>query len=211
MTVQPRDRALLGIVGVIALVAAFYVLLLKPEHRTANHIATEIGTAQATLASAQQQEARGHAAEVSLRQSSGDWTQAQRAVPRVSDIPGLLRLLQKSATDAHVGMQSITLSAAGGSATATPTIDHGATTIPVALTFDGGYQALNRLVQHLDALVTVSHGHLHSHGPLVGISQVSLGPSQSTSDPSQLTVQLTATIYQHSASSTVLGSSVGGS
>jgi hypothetical protein len=219
MNIQPRDRALLGVVAVLAVCAAFYLLVIGPEHRTESRLQTQIATAQASLAGAEQQEATGHSAEVFLRNSQGEWATAQRAVPRVSNIPALLKLLEHSAQAASVTMESVALTGAGGdssagsgSTAAASTTDHGATTIPVGLTFEGGYQALNRLVHHLDTLVSVSHGHLDASGPLVGISNVQLSPSSGGSKHNPvLSVQLTATIYQHSAGSTVLGSDSEGS
>lgn len=207
MKISARDRILLGVAVVLVLCAAFYLEAIKPEHRKAAQLQTQIAAAQSTLASSQQHEADGHAAELALRRTQADWTTAQHAVPRVSDIPGLLKLLQRSADAAHVSMQSITLTgaSASNSATGLPTTTHGATSIPVSLDFTGGYQALNRLVDRLDTLVAVSHGKLSGPGPLVGISQVSIAPASSNADPSALSISLTATIYQRSAASTVLG------
>ncbi len=81
----------------------------------------------------------------------------------------------------------------------------GLTSVPVSLTFSGGYQALNRLVNRLDTYVTVSHRRIQSSGPLVGISSVDVTPLAGGSNPSELNVALTATIYQRSAGSTAAG------
>ena len=142
MNIQPRDRALLGAVAVIMVCAAFYMLVIRPEHRTEGRLERQTATAQASLASAEQQEAIGHSAEVFLRGSQGELAAAQHAVPRVANVPALLRLLQRSAQTANVTMESIALSDAGGSSSAgsgtgaASTTDHGATTIPVALSFE---------------------------------------------------------------------------
>ncbi len=139
-----------------------------------------------------------------------DWAAAQRAVPNNANIPALLKLLARSATAAHVTMQSITLSGSSSSSSApapTPTTTTavngalGLVSVPVSLTFSGGYQALNRLVNRLGALVTISRRQLRASGPLVGISAVTVTPS-ATGSGSALSFALTATIYQRSAGTT---------
>lgn len=213
MKFTTRDRVLLGVIVVVLLCGGFYKFALTPVRHKAAHLQSQITTAQTTLAKAQQQDLAGHSAEVALRKLQPDWNAAQRAVPKVANVPALLKVLTRTAQSAHVTMQSISLSAATtsaatatapatatASATGTPSTGSGVTvtTIPVALTFTGGYQALNRLVSHLDSYVTVSHKHLHVQGPLVGIGNVSVAPSDSSTHPGELTVQLTASIYQRS-------------
>jgi Tfp pilus assembly protein PilO len=218
MKLTARDRVLVGVIAVLALCAAFYMLLITPQRHQASHLQAQIGAARTTLARAQRRELVGSAAEAALKASQVDWSATQRAVPRTADVPALLKLLTRSARAAHVSMQSISLSSsatgtgstplAGGTTSATGAINSvaGAVTIPVSLTFNGGYQALNRLVGRLDALVTTSPRTIRSRGPLIGIGNISLAPISSSAHSSKLSVQLTATIYQRSgASATTTG------
>jgi Tfp pilus assembly protein PilO len=209
MKLTPRDRVLLGVLVVILLCGGFYKFLLTPERHRANELQTQITAAQASLAKAQQRELAGHAAELALSKDQPDWTAAQRAVPNTANVPALLKLLATNAKAVNVTMQSISLSGVSASSTA-PTAGAvnsalGLTSVPVSLTFSGGYQALNRLVNRLDTLVTVAHRHIRSSGPLVGISAVDVTPLASGSHPSKLSVALTANIYQRSAGSTAAG------
>jgi len=215
MKITPRDRALLGVIAVLLACAAFYELVLTPERHAAARLQAQVTAAHARLARAQQRELQGHAAEVALRASQSDWEATQRAVPQVSNVPALLKLLQRSAQAARVSMQSISFNGAGTSSAAgaspavtaaTPSTRGGTNTLPVTLVFDGGYQALNRLVHRLDALVNVSRRHIAASGPLIGIGAVTLSPAGNSSDHSALSVQLTATIYQRAAASAVVGS-----
>lgn len=218
MKLTRRDRVLLGIVAALALCAAFYVLVITPQRNAAARLQTQIGAARTTLARAQQRVAEGRAAETALKASQRDWSATQRAVPQNADVPALLKVLARSANAAHVSMQNISLSGAASSAASTaaaptttaaaPATTTGtaaspteATAIPVALTFDGGYQALNRLVDRLDALVTTSRRRISSRGPLIGIGSINVGPTATGAHSSTLSVQLTATIYQRSATS----------
>jgi hypothetical protein len=65
--------------------------------------------------------------------------------------------------------------------------------VPIQLTFNGGYVALNKLVGKLTGLVAMSGGKVRASGPLLSINSVSLSGS------SDLTGNLTATIYQLAA------------
>ena len=204
MKLTHRDRVLLGVIAAVALCAALYMLVITPERHTAAHLQSQVAAERVTLAHAEQRAAEGRAAEAALKASQDDWSATQRAVPQVADVPALLKVLTRSAQAAHVSMQSIALTggSAGTSSTAPATAvssPAGPTAIPVSLTFEGGYQALNRLVGRLDALVTTSRRSIRSDGPLIGISTVTVAPASSSSHPSTLSVDLTATIYQRSA------------
>ncbi len=204
MKMTARDRALLAVAAVLLLCGAFYKFAIMPEHQKAGRLQTQVVAARTALAKAQQLDLAGRAAVVALRHSQSDWVATQHAVPKVADVPALLKLLSRTARAAHVSMESIALSNPGsGTATVTGAVNTalGLTTVPVSLTFNGGYQALNRLIDHLDTLVTITRRHIRASGPLVGISAVTVSPSGSTADPSLLSIQLTATIYQRSAGS----------
>jgi Tfp pilus assembly protein PilO len=207
MTLTVRDRILLAVIVGVLVVVGFTHFALSPQRHRAAILETQVTAAQAALANARDRYATGHAATASLHGNAPAWAAAQRAVPQVSDIPGLLRLLERNAQKAHVSMQSITLAGAPASAGAVgPTSSEGATEVPISLSFDGGYQALNRLLAQLDDLVVVSGDSLRASGPLVGISNVSLATGGTgASGGTGLSVSLTAVIYQHSASNTVLG------
>jgi Tfp pilus assembly protein PilO len=199
MTLRPRDRIALGVILLLGVVFGYYKLLLSPERSQASALTTSIAGERQTLATEQQTFATGRAAAASLRADAQQWAALRLAVPAQSDIPGLLRSLQRTADSANVKMRSITLSGSGSSGAttpatpATPTTPTSATTatpIPIQLTFAGGYAALDRLVKRLDQFVVVSGTKVRATGPLLSISSVSLSGSP------DLTVQLTASIYQ---------------
>ena len=218
MRLRPRDRIGLGVVLIVALVGAFYMLALKPEQQKASALDAQIATQRQTIAQAQQTYQAGRAAETTLKARAAQWAALRLAVPAHSDIPALLRLLERNAKAVHVRMQSITLSGGSGSSTGSSTTSStassttagssaataGATGVPVQLTFAGGYRALDALVHRLDRLVVLSGDAVHASGPLMSISNVSL------SGASNLTVQMSATIYQLAAASTAAGATTGG-
>jgi Tfp pilus assembly protein PilO len=196
MNLRKRDRIVLAIVAAAALVGAFYMLALKPERQKAGALQTQIATQQQTLASAQQSYNIGRAAQAALKTDGAQWAALKLAVPAQSNIPALLRLLEKSADADHVAMTSLSLSgsASAASSTAAPsapgTAAPSATPVPIQLSFTGGYVALNKLVSKLTGLVAVAHGTVHATGPLLSIGSVTLSGSKS------LTGNVSATIYQ---------------
>jgi Tfp pilus assembly protein PilO len=213
MKMTPRDRVLLGVLVVLLLCGGFYKFVLTPERHRANDLQTQIASARTSLATAQQKEIIGHAAETALAKSQTDWVAAQKAVPENANVAALLKLLARSASAAHVTMRSISLAAATSSSSSSTGTTTGATasapaltSIPVSLVFEGGYQALNRVVDRLDTYVTVADRQVRASGPLVGISSVDVTPLSALVHATRLSVQLTATIYQRSAGSTAAGS-----
>jgi hypothetical protein len=223
MNLRPRDRIVLGAILILATIAGFYMLVLTPQKNTAASLTSKIAAQRQALTQEQSAYAAGRAAQSSLRAGSAQWAALNRAVPNTSDIPALLRVLERNADAVHVKMTAIQLSAPAASAApaapvtpatpATPGSATGAsaaaaapaaTSVPLQLTFSGGYRALNNLVRRLDGLVVVSGTSVHASGPLLSISNVSL------SGAPKLTVQLTATIYQLGTASSSTSASTGG-
>jgi hypothetical protein len=211
MKLRPRDRIALGVVLFVVVVAGYYLLALRPEQHKAAALDAAIAVQHQTLTQEQQAYAAGVAAQASLKADAGQWAALRLAVPPQSDIPALLRTLERNADAVHVKMQAIALTGSESSAptssapTSSATSSGAASTataatgVPIQLTFAGGYTALNSLVRRLDSLVVVAGGKVHATGPLVSISNVSL-----TGAP-KLTVALTATIYQLTAPPTTTG------
>jgi type II secretion system (T2SS) protein M len=240
MTLRSRDRIALMVLAVLALMGGFYLLALKPERQKAAHLATQIATERATLAQAEQSYATGRAAQNALKADTAEWASLRLAVPDQSDIPALLRTLQRTAAQVHVKMQTITLGSASGSTAASASSSTGSTSstpssstsasdkssagggssapggtgtaatpptaipVPLQLDFAGGYTALNSLVRRLQGLVVVSGGKVRAAGPLLSISSVSLSGTRN------LTVQLSASLYQLSTPPSAVGPTSGG-
>jgi hypothetical protein len=221
MTLRPRDRIALVAILILALAGGYYVLALKPEQHKAKALTSAIAAQRQALTTAEANYRVGRAAQASIKTDGPEWAALRKAVPDTSDIPALLRVLERNANAVHVKMQAITLNASTSSAGATPSTPAAPSTsgttggtatgaaaaptsIPLSLTFAGGYTALHNLVQRLDGLVVVSRNKVHATGPLLSISNVSLSGSP------KLTVQLTATIYQLATASTAATATTGG-
>ena len=202
MSLRPRDRVVLAVVAVVAVLGAYYLLALKPERQQASALQAKITTQQQALSAAEQSYNVGRAAKASLKTDGPEWAALKLAVPEQSDIPALLRTLERNAKSVHVAMQALTLSnssnssspagapAATGATPGAPAATPAATPVPIQLTFAGGYIALNKLVRKLTGLVALSGGKVHATGPLLSINSVALTGTKN------VTGQLTATIYQ---------------
>ena len=221
MTLRPRDRIALVAVLILALAGGYYVLALKPKQHKASALVRAIAAQRQSLVTAEANYVAGKAAQASIKSDAPEWAALRKAVPDTSNIPALLRVLERNANAVHVKMQAITLSGATSTAsgatapsTTTPsttgasgaarTAGGTATSVPLSLTFVGGYVALDNLVRRLDGLVVVSGHTVHATGPLLSISNISLAGSP------KLTVQLTATIYQLAAASSATTATSGG-
>jgi Tfp pilus assembly protein PilO len=200
MTLRKRDRIVLAVVAAAAVLGVFYMLALKPERQQASSLESQITTQRQAITAAQASYNIGRAAQAALKTDGKEWAALKLAVPEQSDIPGLLRTLEKSANAEHVSMQSLSLSSTAGASSAAPAATapttgatgatSAATPVPIQLTFSGGYIALNKLVRKLTGLVAISGGKVHATGPLLSINSVNLSGS------SKLTGNITATIYQ---------------
>ena len=197
MTLSKRDRIVVAVLAAVAALGAFYMLALKPERQQISALDAKIATQRQAITSARESYVLGRAAQAALKTDGREWAALKLAVPEQSDIPALLRTLERNAKAAHVGMQSLSLaggSSASSAAAAAPTAGAGtapvATPVPIQLTFSGGYLALNKLVRNLTGLVSISGGKVHATGPLLSINSVNLAGG------SKLTGNVTATIYQ---------------
>jgi hypothetical protein len=121
--VTARDRTVLMVLGVLAVLAAFWFALLAPQRKDAKDLDAQITTAQQRLDTANQTAA---AAEQARKTYASDYATVARlgkAVPVDDDVPALLYQLQHASDRAHVDFRSIQLS--GGGSTSAP-----ATTTP---------------------------------------------------------------------------------
>jgi type II secretory pathway pseudopilin PulG len=235
MNIRPRDRVALVVMGALALLAAFYLLALKPERQKVTALDSQITAAQATLAQAQQSYATGKAAQASLKADAAEWAALRLAVPSQSDIPALLRTLQDTAAQVHVKMQAISLSpeSSTAAAAAAPAPSTTSTTATTPASSTAGTSTATSAPDATAAApqetpvpvqLTFAGGYTALNNlvrrldDLVQVSGGAVranGPLLSISNVSlsgapKLTVQLTASLYQLSAPTSATGTTTGG-
>ncbi|MGI8559567.1 MAG: hypothetical protein ACR2ND_14900 [Solirubrobacteraceae bacterium] len=195
-----RDRMVVSVLAVAALIAAMWILVVAPKRNDASAAATALTAAQATLASAQQQVAQARVAASSYAKNLHAVASDYRAVPAVDAVAKLLPTLQRTSTTRRVDFRVITVAAAPATPTAAapapaPTATPAGTPVaagaaPVApgasaqfsatsftFTFNGGYRLFQSFLRDLDHFVVVrTDGRIVAHNRLLVINSVALKP-----------------------------------
>jgi type II secretory pathway pseudopilin PulG len=118
--VTARDRTVLIVVGLVALLGAFWFLAISPKRKEASDVAAQVSTAQTRLDTAQ---ASAASADAARKQYSTDYATVARlgkAVPVDDDMPSLVYQLSHTAKVNHVDFRAIKLTSTGA-AVAAPT------------------------------------------------------------------------------------------
>ncbi len=113
-----RDRTVLIVVGVLALLGGFWFLAISPQRKEASDVAAQVAVAQTRLDAA---EASAASADAARKQYSTDYATVARlgkAVPVDDDVPSLVYQLSHTAKVNHVDFRSIKLTSTGGPAAA---------------------------------------------------------------------------------------------
>jgi hypothetical protein len=116
--VTARDRTVLIVVGLVALLGGFWFVAIGPKRKEASDVAAEVTAAQTRLDAAQ---ASAASADAARKQYSTDYATVARlgkAVPVDDDMPSLVYQLSHTAKVNHVDFRSIKLTSSGGAAAA---------------------------------------------------------------------------------------------
>ncbi len=108
-----RDRIVLIVVGMVALLGGFWFLAIGPKRKEASDVAAQVATAQTRLDTAQ---ASASSADAARKQYSNDYATVARlgkAVPVDDDMPSLVYQLSHTAKVNHVDFRSIKLTSTG--------------------------------------------------------------------------------------------------
>lgn len=109
-----RDRIVLIVVGIAALLGGFYFLAISPKRKEASDVAAQVASAQTRLDTAQ---ASASSADAARKQYSSDYATVARlgkAVPVDDDMPSLVYQLSHTAKVNHVDFRAIKLTSTGG-------------------------------------------------------------------------------------------------
>ncbi len=197
-----RDRIVLGVVTVAAVLAGFFFLVLKPKTQ-------ELAAAQDRQVKAQQ---RIDVALADLRDSERARAAFKRdratlallgkAVPADDDVPSLLYQVHKAARQAGIDFSSVTVGegaaggapgAAGSAASGPPGTTagtNGLAVLPLKVTFEGEFFRLDRFLGLLHGFARSRDGALDVSGRLLTVDGVTLKP-----DESGLTAEVVANAY----------------
>ena len=201
-----RDRLVLAVVAALAVLGAFWVLLVSPERKTASKLSAEVSTANAQLVTVQGEASNARLAQVRYAGAYTAVVNLGKAVPPSEEVPSLIYQLAQASNQKNVEFSSITAGASGAStasgAAATPaaTAPTGFTQMPFTFVFDGSFNDLYHLFLQLNkATVRTTSGGLKVSGRLLTLQGVKLEPvAEATAGESggqKLTGTITATAY----------------
>ena len=123
-----RDRTVLIVVGVLAAIAASWILVISPKRDQASKLETKIKTVQSNLSTVQSELSAGEAARAAFHRSYTTMVRLGEAVPTDDDVPSLIYQISSAASKAGVDFQGLTLDpVAAGSAPPPPPPAAGAT------------------------------------------------------------------------------------
>ncbi|HSZ13646.1 MAG TPA: hypothetical protein VK790_06390 [Solirubrobacteraceae bacterium] len=206
-----RDRTVLIVVVLVAVLGAAWMLLVSPERKQASQLGAQVAAAQASLASAEGKEASARAAQSQYAAAYASVVTLGKAVPPSQEVPALIDELSQASNEKQVNFASITAGGGGGASTpasaaaastASTASSGGFTQLPFTFTFEGSYFDLEHLFRQLtDFAVLDSSRQLQVSGRLLTIQDVKLSPLTSNTEPavkrtaSNLSGTITATAY----------------
>jgi hypothetical protein len=209
-----RDRTVLLVVVVAAMLGAVWILAVSPERKKANELSTQVAAAQTQLASAEGMVSSARAAQAQYGAAYASIVNLGKAVPPSQEVPALIYQLQAASNEKDVHFSSITASAAsasgasasastgssaarGSSGSSAASVD--LSDLPFSFVFEGSYFDLEHLFSQLTKFATLTaSGQLEVSGRLLTIQSVSLsqaGSSEPGKSANQLTGSITATAY----------------
>jgi Tfp pilus assembly protein PilO len=216
--VTTRDRLVLIGLGALAMLAAFYLLLVAPERKEAASLNAQVATAGAQLATAEGEVASARSDQARYASSYASIVRLGKAVPAGEEVPSLIYQLAQASNQKHVDFSSITTGAGGGSssssaasAPAAAVASAGFTQMPFTFVFSGSFDDLYHVFQQLNRFTTrTTSGGLTVSGRLLTIQSTKLSPSSTdgtagSKSSEQLTGTITATAYVLPASQSLTG------
>jgi type II secretory pathway pseudopilin PulG len=116
--VTARDRTVLIVVGLLAVLGGFWFLAIGPKRKEAADVSTQVTAAQTRLDAAQASAASAQAARKRYNDDYATVARLGKAVPVDDDMPSLVYQLESTAHANHVDFRSIKLTSTGTPASA---------------------------------------------------------------------------------------------
>jgi Tfp pilus assembly protein PilO len=212
MKMSKSNLAVLGLIAVVVLGGAFWMLVLSPKREEVSKLDEQVVQVKSSLA---QHEAEIVAAEQARESFPAEYQKLVvlgKAVPGDDDVASLLVQVNRIADEAGVRFNNLELSGGGGESApegssvegSTPTeaaaalLPLGATigpaglgVMPYTLTFSGSFFQIADFIKGLDSMVDTRKGEVRVDGRLMTIDDFSL----SASEGSSLTATFSVTTY----------------
>ena len=128
---KSSDRAVLIGVGVVVVIAVFWLMILAPKRHEASDLSSQIDDLKAQVTQNEQQSSVADQARTSFAHDYRRLVAIGKAVPADADTPSLLTELQTLSNRSRIGFRSIELSGDSG-VTSTPAVAPTPSTDPTA-------------------------------------------------------------------------------
>jgi hypothetical protein len=234
---RERDRLILIVGVVLAVLVATWMFWVSPERKAAASVEQQVASAQSTLSTAESQLQTAQSNKAKYATAYTALVGVGKAVPASAEVPSLIYELDQASNLHDVEFTSITAGGGGGSgstaapaspapssssstssSTASSTAAAAATALPFTFEFDGTFFDLYHLLGRLNSFaVQTKNGSLIVTGRLLTIQGAQLAPaSTSTTTASGPSAQIlhgtiTASAYMLPAATPTAASSSGGS
>jgi Tfp pilus assembly protein PilO len=194
--VTSRDRIVLTVLGLVAVMAAFWFLAISPKRKDAADLTAQIGQAQTRLDTAQASASSAAAAKAKYRTDYATVARLGKAVPVDDEMPSLVYQLQQIAKTNKVDFNSIHLTGGSGASASTASTTSSSTTpgstvsaalppgatvgsagfptMPFTFEFAGSYFDLQRFLKAMNNLTAVNGTSINVKGRLLTVDGVAL-------------------------------------
>jgi Tfp pilus assembly protein PilO len=177
--VTQRDRIVLGVVGTIAVLGAYWFVLLAPRREEAAKAAEAVTAAQTRIDAARGKVSAAEAAKADYNKQVLTIARLGKAVPPTEDIPSLMYQLERTARAAGVDFRSFKVEQAEQASADAAAGAAGAAAlkpIPFDVQFKGEFSELRRFLDELQSFAKPKGETLDVRGRLLTVDGVALSP-----------------------------------
>jgi Tfp pilus assembly protein PilO len=192
VSLTDRDRKILLTLIPLALIAAYWFLLLAPKRQEATSIQTQLTQAQSERDTAVQRVAGLGAAKRSFAKDYATVIYLGKSIPTAVDMPSLMVQLDRAARGTSIrflsikaGTRTSATSTSGSTSSSTSTSTSAGSssnaldTIPLDFEFSGSYFDLASFFHRMKRFVRVSNDRIMVRGRLMTVNNFSFEPNQS--------------------------------
>lgn len=199
------DRNLLLIVPLIALLGAFWLLVLSPKQDQVKKLDTQVSELQTAVGGERQKVQQGLRARKQFPRDYQRLVVTGKAAPTQDETASLLVQVNRSAEHSGVSFETIAQGTDSSSGVAAPTATAtsgvpagagpgGLTALPYTLTFNGTFFQIADFIARLDRLVDPKQNTIAANGRLTTIDSIQLG-SDGTKPLPALLASVSVTTY----------------
>jgi len=168
----------LGILGLVGLMAALWFFALAPKRDEVSQLDAQVQQAQTRLDAAALRAASGEQARAGYDRDYATVARLGKAVPPKADVPSLVFQLESAAKRAKVDFRGVSVTDTPPNAPGTPATTAGIEPTPFSFTFEGSYAGLRRLLAAVDRFSQVKGTQVAVSGRLLTLDTVKMSPGR---------------------------------